>query len=432
MALGGTSTAPRLYLANFNAGTIEVYDGNFAPVTLAAGAFTDSHIPAGFAPFNIQNLGGKLYAAYAKQDSTMHYAVAGAGNGYVDVYDMNGVLLQRLAAGGVLNAPWGVQIAPANFGTFANDLLVGNFGDGHINAFDPTSGASLGALQDVSGNTIAISGLWGLQVGNGNQGGDTNAIYFAAGPGSGKHGLFGSLQAAPVMLSSNPVLNGADFQTGISQFSWITVKGSNLSSTTRTWLAKDFQGNQLPTQLDGVSVTVDGKPAYIGYVSPTQINALVAADVTVGPVQVSTGNQGLASGNSSTPMQTTSPAFFITSNNYIAALHLDNVTLVAPPTLYAGAVPAKPGETIELFGTGFGEGNTPIPDGQLNFAPVPVTGVTITVGGTQAQVIFAGVTEPGVYQIDLTIPTTAPDGDAQVVATAGSQLTPIALISVHH
>src|SRR5579871_5675191 len=167
LTLGGTSTAPQIYVANFNAGTIEVYDGNFAPVKLASGAFTDSQIPAGFAPFNVQNLNGKLYVTYAKQDAAKYDDVPGPGNGYVDIYDMNGASLQRLVAGGALNSPWGVAIAPANFGTFSNDLLVGNFGNGIINVYDPVAGTSLGALQNTSGTTIAISGLWGLQVGTG-------------------------------------------------------------------------------------------------------------------------------------------------------------------------------------------------------------------------------------------------------------------------
>src|SRR5579862_1760046 len=280
MAFGGTSTAPQLYVANFHSGAVEVYDGNFAPVTLATGAFTDAQIPSGFAPFNIVNLGGQLYVAYAKQDSTGKIDVAGAGNGYVDIFDMSGNLTKRLIAGGSLNAPWGMAIAPPNFGVFANMLLVGNFGDGRINVYDPAAGTSVGALQNPSGSAISISGLWALQVGNGKSGGDANAVYFTAGPGGQMHGLFGSLQAGPVFTSNASVLNGASFQSGIAQFTWVSVFGANLSSTTRSWTAADIVGGKLPTQLDKVSVTVDGKPAYISYISPTQINALVAADTT--------------------------------------------------------------------------------------------------------------------------------------------------------
>jgi uncharacterized protein (TIGR03118 family) len=423
LTLGGTATAPQIYVPNFNAGTIEVYDGNFAPVKLAAGAFTDSQIPAGFAPFNIQNLGGKLYVAYAKQDAAKKEDVPGAGNGYVDVYDMSGANLQRLVAGGALNSPWGLAIAPANFGAFSNDLLVGNFGNGRINVYDPAAGTSLGALQDPTGATITISGLWALQVGNGKSGGDANAVYFTAGPGSQAHGLFGSLQAGPVTATSNPVVNGASFAAGIAQFSWISVFGSNLSSTTRSWLASDMPGGKLPTQLDKVSVTVDGKPAYIAYISPTQINALVPADLTLGPVQVSTSNQGLASGSVTAQMQATTPAFFISKSNYIAALHANN-TVVGPTTLYPNnSTPAAPGETIMLFGTGFGPASTTIPDGQVITTAIPVTGVTITVGGAPAQVAFAGLVMPGLYQFNVVIPTATANGDAQVVATVGSSIS---------
>ncbi|HLK50890.1 MAG TPA: TIGR03118 family protein [Bryobacteraceae bacterium] len=432
LTLGGTSTAPQIYVANFNAGTVEVYDGNFAPVKLASGAFTDSQIPAGFAPFNVQNLNGKLYVTYAKQDAAKYDDVPGPGNGYVDIYDMNGASLQRLVAGGALNSPWGVAIAPANFGTFSNDLLVGNFGNGIINVYDPVAGTSLGALQNTSGTTIAISGLWGLQVGNGKSGGDSNAVYFTAGP-SGTHGLFGSLQAGPVASTSNPVVDGADFAPGIAQYSWISVFGSNLSSTTRGWLASDMPGGKLPTALDNVSVTVDGKPAYVAYISPTQINALVPADLTLGAVQVSTSNQGLASASVSAQMQATTPAFFISKSNYIAALHANN-TVVGPTTLYPNnSTPAAPGETIMLFGTGFGPASTPIPDGQMITTAIPVTGVTITVGGAPAQVTFAGLVMPGLYQFNVVIPSATANGDAQVVATVGNSISPTgALVNVHN
>ncbi len=151
-------------------------------------------IPAGFAPFNVANLNGKLYVTYAKQNGAKHDDVAGAGNGYVDVYDLDGKLLNRLISRGPLNSPWGLALAPAGFGKFGNDLLVGNFGDGKINAFDPASGRFLGSLSDQHGKTLNIEGLWGLAFGNGQNTGDTNTLFFAAGIGGEKHGLVGSLQ----------------------------------------------------------------------------------------------------------------------------------------------------------------------------------------------------------------------------------------------
>ena len=199
IALGNNGISNFLYAANFHSGAIDVFNGSFAPTTLA-GHFTDPNLPAGFAPFNIQNIGGSLLVTYALQDAAKHDDVAGPGNGFVDQFDLNGVLERRLISDGALNSPWGLAIAPGAFGAFSNDLLVGNFGDGHIHAFDPTTGAFLGTLKDGNGNSITIEGLWGLRVGNGGTGGDPNTVYFTAGiPGFGPdaaledHGLFGSI-----------------------------------------------------------------------------------------------------------------------------------------------------------------------------------------------------------------------------------------------
>jgi uncharacterized protein (TIGR03118 family) len=197
LALGTNVTGTFLYASNFRTGKIDVFDQNFAPATLS-GSFLDPNIPAGFAPFNIKNLGGQLFVTYAKQDAVMHDDVAGVGNGFVDVYDTNGNLLQRLASGGLLNSPWGETLAPASFGAFSNDLLVGNFGDGHINAFNPTTGAFLGQLHDNTGNTVTIDGLWAITFGNGAGMADANTLYFAAGIDHEEHGLFGKLQAVTV------------------------------------------------------------------------------------------------------------------------------------------------------------------------------------------------------------------------------------------
>jgi uncharacterized protein (TIGR03118 family) len=147
-----------------------------------------------------QNIGGKLFVAYAfKSNSTDTDETAGAGLGIVDVFDTQGVFVKRLINdGGVLNAPWGLALAPSDFGTFSNDLLVGNFGDGLINAFDPTTGAFLGQLSDANGNPIQIDGLWALTFGNGARAGKTNELFFTAGINDEAHGLFGKLEAKPV------------------------------------------------------------------------------------------------------------------------------------------------------------------------------------------------------------------------------------------
>jgi uncharacterized protein (TIGR03118 family) len=180
LAMNTSAAGPLLYAANFRSGKIDVFSGTFSATTVPGG-FADPNLPGGFAPFNIWPLNGKLYVTYAKQDSAQFLDVAGAGNGFVDVFDFNGNLLNRLVSNGGLNSPWGLAIAPAGWGAFAGDLLVGNFGDGTINAFDVTSGGKIGTLQNANGIPISIAGLWALAFGNGGRGGDSGTLYFTAG-----------------------------------------------------------------------------------------------------------------------------------------------------------------------------------------------------------------------------------------------------------
>jgi uncharacterized protein (TIGR03118 family) len=213
LAIGNNGTANFLYVANFadfTGGRIVVFDKSFAVTTLA-GSFTDPTIPSNFHPFNIQNIGGKLYVAYAKVDPSTGRDLPGPGNGYVSVFDTNGNFLSRLVSNGPLSSPWGLVIAPAGFGVFPGALLVGNFGDGRINAFNPTTGAFLGTLNDEAGNPIEIDELWALTFGNGVGAGDTSTLYFTAGTGEEEHGIFGSLKPSSPATSiaqfsaSNPV-----------------------------------------------------------------------------------------------------------------------------------------------------------------------------------------------------------------------------------
>jgi uncharacterized protein (TIGR03118 family) len=202
LALASSGGKNYLYATDFHAGRVDVFDAGFKPVTLA-GSFADPTVPAGFAPFNIQNIGGQLYVTYALQDADAHDDVSGRGNGYVNVFDPNGALLRQFASRGPLNSPWGVVMAPPGFGGYDGALLIGNFGDGRINAFNPATGGFLGDLHDPCGTPISIDGLWGLIFGNGGQGGDTHTLYFTAGiPYNGNvedHGLFGRITpAAPV------------------------------------------------------------------------------------------------------------------------------------------------------------------------------------------------------------------------------------------
>jgi uncharacterized protein (TIGR03118 family) len=427
------SSNPLLFAANFRSGTIDVFDTNYAPVPMP-GAFADPSVPAGYAPFNIQNLGGKLYVTYAKQDAARKYNAPGVGFGYVAVFDLNGSLIQHLVSNGPLNSPWGVAIAPAAFGPFANALIVGNFGDGLLNAFDPATGNLLGTLQDLNRNAIRISGLWGLLFGNGGNGGDPNALYFAAGPDFQRHGLFGSIQAAPE-ASTGAVTNAASLQPVIAGNTWVAVFGANLSATTRSWQAADFKGNLLPTSLDGVGVMVDGKPTYIGYISPKQINLLTPSDSTQGPVQVQVTNNGLTGAMATGQMQALAPACFLFKDDkYITAVH-GNFTPVGPPALYPNlSTPAKPGEEIAFFGTGFGPTTPQVPDGQLFTTPPLLTAKpVVNVGAVSVPVLFAGLVAPGIYQFNVVVPDSTPDGDVPVTVQISGISTPSkGVIAVQH
>jgi uncharacterized protein (TIGR03118 family) len=185
----------QLYAANFHANKVDVFNSDFSP----AGSFTDPNIPAGFAPFGIQVINNTLYVTYAMQDGDQHDDVPGPGHGYVDMIDPTTHQFTRLISGGTasspLSSPWGVALAPARFGPFAGQLLVGNFGDGRINAFDPKTGAFRGSLAGPDGKAIAIDGLWALTFGADTSNQGQPSLFFTAGPGGEQHGLFGRLDA---------------------------------------------------------------------------------------------------------------------------------------------------------------------------------------------------------------------------------------------
>lgn len=195
LALAGNGAAFRLYAADFHNGKIDVLDNTFAP-TSVAGGFLDPGIPAGFAPFNVMNLQGDLYVSYAKQQPGSNDEAHGAGLGFVDVFDADGFLIARVATRGKLNAPWGMAIAPAGFGRFGGDLLVGNFGDGRINAYNAKNYTFAGQLQSSQGGVLVIDGLWGIAFGNGFQHQPADTLFFAAGPDDEMHGLFGKIEPA--------------------------------------------------------------------------------------------------------------------------------------------------------------------------------------------------------------------------------------------
>jgi uncharacterized protein (TIGR03118 family) len=199
----------KLFAANFHAGTIDVFGPSGFVNSLA-----DPTAPAGYAPFNIQSIGGKFIVTFAKQDADKEDDVTGPGFGLVDIFDPVTGSFTRLITGSdaggtvaALDAPWGLALAPASFGAFAGALLVGNFGDGVINAFDPSTGALLGLLADLSNNPLVNPGLWGLTFGNGGNGGDPNALYFTAGGAAEDIGVFGRISLAVPEPSSLALLS---------------------------------------------------------------------------------------------------------------------------------------------------------------------------------------------------------------------------------
>jgi uncharacterized protein (TIGR03118 family) len=183
-----------LFATNFRFNQVEMYNSSWGLVK----TFTDPTLPPGYAPFGIRELNGELFVTFALQDPAMHDDVGGPGHGFVDVFNLSGGGMTRLISGGKLDSPWGLAIAPSSFGSFGGDLLVGNFGDGMINAYDPNTGAFIGTLDGTNGMPLTIDGLWGLTFGNGSAGGGSlNALYFSSGPTGEKDGLFGALTAVP-------------------------------------------------------------------------------------------------------------------------------------------------------------------------------------------------------------------------------------------
>jgi uncharacterized protein (TIGR03118 family) len=433
-AVGGTAAAPYIFAANFSTGTVDVYDGklNLNPAPYSAStlpgpysgssSFSNPAIPAGFAPFNVQNIDGTLFVTYAKQNTQKHSYAGGPGDGYVATFNLNGSLIANLVSEGPLNSPWGMAIAPANFGPFSGALLVGNFTDGKIDAFNAATGALLGALDDTAGSPIAIPGLWSLNFGGGAESEDPGTLYITAGIGGGpnndpvqSHGLLASVQAGPNFATS-AVQNGASFiAEPIAPNTWFSIKGNELSATSGNW---QVTGNTLPTEVNGVGVTINGTAVPVSFVSNTQVNFLVPATLSPGTAQIQTTNNGLTSAAVTVNVDPLAPAFFTSGVNaasgnvYIAAEHA-NETLIGPAATIKNATPAEPGETIMLFATGFGP--TAASGEVLAVAPA------IVIDGISADVSFAGLVGPGLYQINVTVPSNVTLGqDVLVVGLSGN------------
>ncbi|MBQ5964688.1 TIGR03118 family protein [Massilia sp. ZL223] len=195
LAIGNSAGANYIYAPDFRRGGIDVYDTGFQKVTLPGGGFVDPGLPPNYAPFGVQAVGDRVYVSYAQRGANGTDRVAGAGLGLINVFSTGGAFVGRLVTtGGVLNAPWGMAIAPADFGDFSNMLLVANRGDGKINAFSPHDGKLIGTLMRSDRTPIVIDGLYGIAFGNGIQAQPRNALFFTAGPGNGTRGLYGRIQ----------------------------------------------------------------------------------------------------------------------------------------------------------------------------------------------------------------------------------------------
>jgi protocatechuate 3,4-dioxygenase beta subunit len=228
----------------------------------------------------------------------------------------------------------------------------------------------------------------------------------------------------PEILTQNGVVNGAGYQAGITPGAWLTIFGDHLSTTTRTWDATEIVNDKLPASLDGVSVTIDGKPAAVYYVSPTQINVQAPSSANNGQVQVVVNTPNGASNTVTANVQTVLPGFFLYPRNYVAAVRADGS--------YVDAIsPAKPGETITLYGTGFGPTSPSVVSGEVFRGAAPLTNsVTIRIGTTMADVRFAGLSGAGLYQFNVVVPN-LPDGDHDVVGTvAGARTQALARLRV--
>jgi uncharacterized protein (TIGR03118 family) len=236
LALLTNGTNNFLLAANFRNARVDVFDSTFKPTALT-GTFTDPTIPAGFAPFSIHVLNNnQIFVAYATQDSQKHDPTNGPGNGFVSLFDANGNFVRRVISQGSLNSPWGLVTASANFGQFSNDLLVGNFGDGKINAFDPATGNFIGTVNDANGNALVNGSLWELVFDPTGQTGAKDTLYFSAGLVNEGDGLFGSITVAQTPPTT------ASFSIAAASPTLTVVKGQSASTMLTVTPANGFKG----------------------------------------------------------------------------------------------------------------------------------------------------------------------------------------------
>jgi uncharacterized protein (TIGR03118 family) len=424
MAIATNGAAPMLYLANFSNGTVDVLDTTFKPATVAGG-FADPNLPAGLAPFNVWNVNGQLYVMYAKQDPTKKLDQPGIGNGAVDIFDFNGNLVQRLTSGGPLNSPWGVAVVGGAWGALSNSVLVGNFGDGKINSFDPKTGALIGTMQDPTGKPISIQGLWAIAFGNGGSAGDVRYLYFTAGIFNGtttQHGLLGSLAPPAQVLAAENAASGA---TGaIAPGEILALAGITIGPRPAVSSAVSPVG----TSLGGTNVTINGTAAPILYTQADQTNVIVPWGTTGTTASIVVTQGTTVSQTLSLPVAAAAPGLF-TSGGAALAWNQDG-------TLNSATNAAPAGSVLVLYATGLGQTDPAGQDGSKYGSLVlaeTIAPVTATVGGKAAVVIYAGSAPgqiAGVMQVEVVVPTGAGTGSVPVVITtsgASSTAAPVYL-----
>jgi uncharacterized protein (TIGR03437 family) len=383
------------------------------------------------------NLTAMGYSVALSSDGNTMVLGAPGDNGFIYSAAIGGAVIFTQSGGNWIEEAklGGIDVSPSGAG---QGITVALSGDGNIAVIGgPYDSVGLGALWVFTRS----AGAWVQQgaklVGSGAVGsaGQGSAVAVSADGstlvegGMQDSGNIGAawafvIPASPAGPSIAPggVVNAADFVPQIGPGTWVTVEGSNLSTSTRTWGPSDFSGSNLPTQLDGVSVTVDGKPAYIYYISPSQLNILTPDDTLQGPVAVQVTTAHGKSNVVSASETSLAPALFTFSpqgSKYAAAVRADG-TYIGPPNLFAGqtTVPAKPGDVILLYGTGFGGTNPASPVGQIS-APSPLAvQPAVYIGGTLANTLFAGLVSPGLCQFNVVVPD-VPDGDRSVLVQAG-------------
>jgi uncharacterized protein (TIGR03437 family) len=333
--------------------------------------------------------------------------------------------------------------APSTIAVIPASLQFGYTAGGTVPAAQPIQISNSGTGTSTLSWTATASDSWlSLSATSGTAPSTTSVSVSPAGLSAGTYN--GAIQISAASASNSPlsiavtltvapaapavtitgVVNAGSYQPGIASGTWISIFGTNLSQSTYLWQASDIVNGALPTTLQGVSVTVNGLPAYVDYVSATQINALAPDDDTLGPVPVQVTTAGATSNVVTVQKSLFAPAFPTFDGTHVAALHAD-YSLVGAPNLLPGVVttPAQPGETILLYGVGFGPADPPQPSGQLVTTAAPLAnGVQVTIGGQTASVAFAGLTGSGLYQFNVTVPNLA-NGDAAVVASIGGVAT---------